>query len=272
MYEITELEYLLMMAIQDSYQNILEIKRNDPCPCGSGLKFKNCHIESEDKWGKGCDFYDGNFSYENVSLTLELLNTLRGILFEIKSYDSIDEKHGLELLEKLYSSYDPAIEQLQKNAPCKKGCTACCFQKVALQKIEFQQINMYMDKKTKKIVKNNLKTSKIRKKTPTELQTDRKSSLEPCPFLDITKGACSIYNVRPLSCRSHFVGSNPNMCNEITGTVAKFDNDIYIKLTHSIIILINQLVYNDVHPKLLENFYQEITFKKQLNHFLRNLM
>ncbi|MGF9993203.1 SEC-C metal-binding domain-containing protein [Bacillus mycoides] len=272
MYEITALDSILMKAFQENYKHIIEIKRNEPCPCGSGLKFKHCHIESDNQWEKGLEFYDGKFSYENVSLTLELLKTIREILFKLKSHNSIDEEFGLELLEKLYSTYDPAIEQLQKNAPCKKGCIACCFQEVKLQKIEAQRINIHMNNKIKKVIKYNLRETKARGKFPSSLWTDRQSSLAPCPFLDITKGECSIYNVRPFSCRSYFVTNNPNMCNEITGNVNWFDDYRYIQLTNSIIALINQLVYDDTQPKLLQNFYEEISFKKQLNHFFRNLM
>ncbi|MGE7875181.1 SEC-C metal-binding domain-containing protein [Bacillus paramycoides] len=43
---IKQLEYLTAITIRDSYRDIIEIKRNDPCPCGSGLKFKNCHKDS----------------------------------------------------------------------------------------------------------------------------------------------------------------------------------------------------------------------------------
>ncbi|PEI52373.1 YkgJ family cysteine cluster protein [Bacillus pseudomycoides] len=272
MYESPNWDSLLIKAFQDTYEDIIEIKRNDPCPCGSGLKFKNCHIESDDKWGNGFKFYDGNFSYENASLTLELLNTIREILLQLKSRNSINEEFGIELLEKLYSAYDPAIEQLQKKAPCKKGCTACCFQQVSLQKIEAQRINIHINKKIKKVIKYNLKETKARKKVPSSLWTNRQSSIEPCPFLDITKGECSIYSIRPMHCRSHFVLSNPNMCNDITGNVTWYAEDRYIKLPHTIIALINQLVYGDTQPTLLRSFYKEISLKKQLNHFLKGLM
>ncbi|PEO75626.1 preprotein translocase subunit SecA [Bacillus pseudomycoides] len=272
MYEITALDSLLMKAFQENYKHIIEIKRNDPCPCGSGLKFKHCHIESDNQWEKCLEFYDGNFSYENVSLTLELLNTIREILCKLKSHNSIDEEFGLELLEKLYSTYDPAIEQLQKNAPCKKGCIACCFQEVKLQKIEAQRINIHINSKIKKVIKYNLRETKARRKVPSSLWTDRQSSLEPCPFLDITNGACSIYNIRPLSCRSYFVANHPSMCNEILGKVSWFNDDRYIQLAHLIIGEINQRVYNDNQPKLLREFYEELSLKKQLNHFFRHLM
>ncbi|MGF9815534.1 SEC-C metal-binding domain-containing protein [Bacillus toyonensis] len=149
---MTQLEYLAAIAIRDNYKDVIEIKRNDPCPCGSGLKFKNCHKDSGDKWVKSFEFDDGNFLYENVSLTINLLETIKEILLKLKSCNSIDEGVGLELIEKLYTVYDPAIRQLQKNAPCQKGCTACCFQDVALQKIETQRISRYIDKKIKKIL------------------------------------------------------------------------------------------------------------------------
>ncbi|MEM5603585.1 SEC-C domain-containing protein [Bacillus cereus] len=134
MYEITALDSILMKAFQENYKHIIEIKRNEPCPCGSGLKFKHCHIKSDNQWEKGLEFYDGKFSYENVSLTLELLKTIREILSKLKSHNSIDEEFGLELLEKLYSTYDPAIEQLQKTLLVKRGVSP-----VASKKLNFKK-------------------------------------------------------------------------------------------------------------------------------------
>lgn len=261
---MTQLEYLTAIAIRDNYKDVIEIKRNEPCPCGSGLKFKNCHKDSGDKWVKSFEFYNGNFLYENVSLTMNLLETIKKILLKLKSYDSIDEEFGLELIEELYTAYDPAIRQLQKNAPCQKGCTACCFQDVALHKIEVKRIRRYMDKKIKKNIRLNLKEKKAREEIPSSLWTDRKNSMEPCPFINTTKGECSIYSVRPFKCKSHFVASSPNFCNEIEGNITWYDDDRYIKLTQLVIILINKLVYDDVHPTRIRNFYQEISYIKHI--------
>ncbi|MES5929992.1 SEC-C domain-containing protein [Bacillus cereus group sp. MG9] len=258
-----QLEYLTAIAIRDSYRDVIEIKRNDPCPCGSGLKFKNCHKDSGDKWVKSFEFYDGNSLYENVSLTINLLETIKKILLKLKSCNSLDEGTGLELIEELYTVYDPAIRQLQQNAPCQKGCTACCFQDVAIHKIEVQRISRYMDKKIKKNIKHNLKEKKARKEIPSLLWKDRKNSMEPCPFINITKGECSIYSVRPFKCKSHFVASSPSLCNEIDGKITFYNDDRYIMLTGSVIAYINKLVYNDIHPTLIRNFYQEISFKKR---------
>ncbi|MGN4544273.1 SEC-C metal-binding domain-containing protein [Bacillus cereus group sp. MYBK95-2] len=260
---MTQLEYLTAIAIRDNYRDVIEIKRNDPCPCGSGLKFKNCHKDSGDKWVKGFEFDDGNFLYENVSLTINLLETIKEILLKLKYCNSIDEEVGLELIEELYTVYDPAIRQLQKNAPCQKGCTACCFQDVALQKIEVQRISRYMDKQIKKNIKHNLKEKKVREEIPSSLWRDRKNSMEPCPFINITKGECSIYSVRPFKCKSHFVASSPSLCNEIEGKITRYDDDRYIMLMELVIALINKLVYDDIHPTLIRNFYQEISFKKR---------
>ena len=30
-------------AQQKGFQGFVSVGRNDPCPCGSGLKYKNCH-------------------------------------------------------------------------------------------------------------------------------------------------------------------------------------------------------------------------------------
>lgn len=42
-------EYLLPMQIQSNrtQRRAMKVGRNSPCPCGSGLKFKKCHLGME---------------------------------------------------------------------------------------------------------------------------------------------------------------------------------------------------------------------------------
>lgn len=53
------------------------------------------------------------------------------------------------------------------------------------------------------------------------------------------------------------------MCNEIEGEITWYD-DRYIKLTQLVIMLINKLVYDDIHPTRIRNLYQEISYIKHI--------
>ena len=36
--------YLMMIDPTDKQRRRMKVGRNDPCPCGSGKKFKKCHL------------------------------------------------------------------------------------------------------------------------------------------------------------------------------------------------------------------------------------
>lgn len=42
-----EIDHMNGITIADKDHRALQIGRNEPCPCGSGVKFKKCHIEKE---------------------------------------------------------------------------------------------------------------------------------------------------------------------------------------------------------------------------------
>ena len=40
----------LRKSVVTGPRQVLDIGRNDPCPCGSGKKYKDCHIDKGDPW------------------------------------------------------------------------------------------------------------------------------------------------------------------------------------------------------------------------------
>ena len=40
----------LRKSVVTSPRATIEVGRNDPCPCGSGEKYKNCHLKEGDIW------------------------------------------------------------------------------------------------------------------------------------------------------------------------------------------------------------------------------
>jgi len=98
-----------------------------------------------------------------------------------------------EKLEKLYIFMDELYSFVGKFTPCKKGCSLCCYNEVAISLLEAEYIEKFIGIKQSL----NLDTQNFRG--------------TPCPFLE--DGACSIYKYRPFVCRRHVaLFDNPNWC------------------------------------------------------------
>lgn len=94
---------------------------------------------------------------------------------------------------------------------CKAGCSACCHQKVDLGSFEGELITRYL-------TEHNIEIDARRLKVQTDALAKGPGFYEKLPFEDrrcIFLGPdqrCSIYSVRPLMCRRHFVQSDPAIC------------------------------------------------------------
>jgi hypothetical protein len=85
------------------------VGRNDPCPCGSGKKYKTCHLGNEQfplrdraawLYRKGCRFVGEHLAHEHAELAMALVDAAGG---------------GVELLSQVIDSeliYDLALEEL----------------------------------------------------------------------------------------------------------------------------------------------------------------
>lgn len=85
---------------------------------------------------------------------------------------------------------------------CEKGCSACCRMDVQLTPFEAEYIA--------------LATTIPLRRSP--LTTGHEAA---CPFLS-EKGTCSIYNYRPLLCRTYHVLSDPALCNDLDAQVMQY--------------------------------------------------
>ncbi|WP_181160240.1 SEC-C metal-binding domain-containing protein [Priestia megaterium] len=276
-FEIDGMISQLEIVMRGYNRKPIEIHRNQLCPCGSGEKFKKCHMDSGTKWDEGpFRFYDGSIMYENLNLYLNLLETMRSILLTLKNTNSINESLGLQLIDELYEAYDPAIQQLQRNAPCRKGCISCCFQDVVLEKIEARKILNSINKDVNNNIKRNMKEKKEREKIPLSSKTDvknyRTNYSTPCPFLNIEKGECSIYQARPFRCRLHFVYTHPSLCNEKGKKIDRYSGPTYDLYMQDVIQFINQKVYGDVSKNhIYAQFYEETSTRGKLFRFVKRI-
>ncbi|ACK98461.1 MULTISPECIES: SEC-C metal-binding domain-containing protein [Bacillus cereus group] len=255
------------------YGDLFEPTRNDECPCGSGVKYKKCHMNSNVTWRKvDNNFYDGKSLYENIRLKKELLDTLLDIVSHLKENTTISEEKGLDLLDDLSKSLDQVYKQLQKNAPCKKGCIACCFQPINIARIEESRIKNKLTKDIKKnINKNHQETKKRNKISIPQINKDssRMRYAEPCPMLDIDNKKCAVYDNRPFSCRTYFVANSPELCNMYDGKVTIYKNQVYQDLVAMVLALIDETVFGYFElTTLQESFYRKKTFFTKLKNLL----
>jgi Fe-S-cluster containining protein len=138
-------------------------------------------------------------------------------------------KKEIELVKKATQNLNKTLDVIIADIPscCKEGCDYCCYQSIEVLNWEADLIENY--------VKNNLTIEileqvKENHKNWIEFYNDNTPDVEilsikeafedfidvidnhnlACPFL-IDK-RCSIYPVRPISCRTHFVQDSPELC------------------------------------------------------------
>ena len=106
-------------------------------------------------------------------------------------------------------------------ASCKLGCCHCCGQYILTNVAEAHTLAQYVRREFSidQIAALRIRTQKWHEwndsmpgrypSTPIHVRKDI-SDTHPCPML--VKGACSVYPVRPVICRTHFVCSDPTAC------------------------------------------------------------
>lgn len=95
--------------------------------------------------------------------------------------------------------------------PCKSGCNGCCSRLVYISMAEAILIYEYL-------VENGswqVVATAARKQFQLAQQTDPLAWFKmdiKCPILDQKNGTCLAYKMRPAKCSTHFVTSNPAVC------------------------------------------------------------
>lgn len=101
-------------------------------------------------------------------------------------------------VRRLFEAADLLTAAVADVAVCQKGCNSCCHIDVGVTELEAQYIERNAGK---------------RMRAPTKLTSGYGKTKTPCPFL--VNGQCSIYDVGPLACRTHFAIDDPRFCAEI---------------------------------------------------------
>lgn len=91
---------------------------------------------------------------------------------------------------------------------CKEGCSYCCHQVVFASAPELLRIGDHLKatRTPEQLAKLRAHAGDIAEKVKDLDLEERAKALVACPLLDETKGACSVYPVRPVACRAYHSG------------------------------------------------------------------
>ena len=130
-------------------------------------------------------------------------NTTLGVLDHEPSVARV-----VELTRGIMGSTSTLIANLLARAPegsvaCRAGCDHCCYQVVGVTPAEaiaiFEHLRTTLSPPEVERVTAHL--AKRFEETRGLTSSERFSPDQPCPFLEVATGSCTIYEVRPLSCR-----------------------------------------------------------------------
>ena len=139
------------------------------------------------------------------------------------------EKFMLEMYREIDKAITKELERLRIKGivpTCKKGCHFCCRQVINTNIPEAHVIGQYIKRNFTDYQRNDLRTRMSNWFKWVELELPKHCSKQGdemeafynygpyCPLL--VDGECSIYSVRPVTCRTHYVSSSPDSCRSYT--------------------------------------------------------
>lgn len=126
------------------------------------------------------------------------------------------------LYETLDVSVAKAVEPL--NVSCKVGCAGCCYQLTLVTLPEGVAIAEYFlsDTQRRNLIPLLMRSfyEQVQQIQPGHYKEIRQAYFQkkvPCTFLDEDSKLCTIYPVRPSTCRYHLVVSDPALCQPEAG-------------------------------------------------------
>jgi len=153
----------------------------------------------------------------------------------------------LKKVRNIYRFTDWLVEHagISKAAVCQKGCTHCCYLDVDVSLLE---------------------AAYIAKHTPyTQVYRERRIrrgyhlNRQYCDFLDQGTGTCTIYEYRPMACRTFFAFDSPELCDKNNGIE---EHAIFTSNDHGVLRhLREQLLHtgSGVHADIREWFAETTT-------------
>ena len=199
------------------------------------------------------------------------ISITRQEIFVKSVYTSVDEAIRCELIR--LQDEDDVIPT------CKLGCYHCCGQHILVNIAEAHSLVQYINREFTQDQIYELRLRTLRWHEWDGVRVDRypSSNIEQkiailnddnlyCPLL--VGGVCSAYPMRPITCRTHFVRSNPSLCGPINNTESIKDEPLALK---TVVMAATQasIVLRDSIENAGLDFHQSIML---LPHWLANLM
>ncbi len=241
------------------------VKRNDPCPCGSGKKYKRCCGSVSSTSGR-------------MPAQIDPFKLSRAIAYEGKVGRQREAwcveymKHKKTQNEELMSKLVKSAESRGETITCHLGCSFCCVEQVSspLQECEAIVYYLYRHETALKaflqqfpqwgseLEKHRAMVERLPQLHHEMIQSRTKESKQayeqegdayarlniPCPFLDDDK--CLIYEVRPWVCANLAATTPAERCNptnpdwnkkktwQVEPSVADFESTFYYKISRPI--------------------------------------
>jgi len=151
------------------------------------------------------EFDQSNFQFNAKPFKVSVKQALRSFKKDSARLSVEEYPHKNRILALVHSITDQInfetckyLNQNQKKVACMEGCYACCYySKINAVGLEFEEIVNYVQTKMPEDTRQALLSQIV------DFPDYKKSDYKPCPFLSIEQGSCSIYSVRPITCR-HF--------------------------------------------------------------------
>lgn len=139
------------------------------------------------------------------------------------------EQFMLEMYRKIDEAITKELERLRLKGivpTCRKGCYFCCRQVINTNIPEVHVVGQYIKRNFSEYQRNELRTRMSNWFKWVQLELPKRCNKQGdemeafynygpyCPLL--VDGECSIYPVRPVTCRTHYVSSSPDSCRSYT--------------------------------------------------------
>ncbi|EAA5258722.1 YkgJ family cysteine cluster protein [Salmonella enterica subsp. enterica] len=170
--------------------------------------------------------YDASLTGEQLKISKDYSDENRKVLVK-RFISEVDVYVKTQLILEIADEYVRSME-IENHSVCQKGCAFCCKIPVSVTAAEAGLIERHTETKSRKINVN----------APSEYR------YEYCPFLNKSEAFCSIYTVRPLSCRSFFTLDHYNYCEDVETThlILTTSSSAYLQtLEKNLLILSNGL-------------------------------
>jgi len=152
------------------------------------------------------------------------------VFARVEEFNACIKATGINsFVKEFYEVFDDAVIQEKTLVSCCRGCFSCCRQNVHVYQSEAAVIAEYCEEKGIEIP-----AAYLKEQLKYGWRELAKTEVGWCVFLK--NGECSIYPVRPISCRNYFVISHPKFCDPVAYPSEKGNRVVSKVLLHPLLL------------------------------------